>query len=77
MKQKILNYYRKHQLTILEVTTDYVDPANLLADPLNPENYVENMPEVTLQLSDADGELIAEGDSIDIIRALWELVQNQ
>ena len=77
MNEKILNYYRKHQLTLREVTTDYVNPANLLADPLNPDNYVENMPEVTLQLTDANGELIAEGDSIDIIRTLWELIQNQ
>lgn len=77
MNEQILNYYRKHQLTIVEVTTDYVNPANLLADPTQPDNYVENIPEVTLKLFDADGKLIAEGDSNDIIIALQDLIKNQ
>lgn len=77
MNEKILNYYRNHQLTIVEVTTDYVNPANLLADPTQPDNYVENIPEVTLKLFDADGKLIAEGDSNDIIIALQDLIKNQ
>lgn len=77
MNEKILNYYRNHRLTITEVTTDYVNPANLLADPTNPENYVENTPEITLNLYDANGNLLADGDSNDIITALENLVQNQ
>lgn len=77
MNEQILNYYRNHQLTIVEVTTDYVNPANLLADPTQPDNYVENIPEVTLKLFDADGNLLAEGDSNDIIIALQDLVKNQ
>lgn len=77
MNKQILNYYRNHQLTIVEVTTDYVNPANLLADPTQPDNYVENIPEVTLKLFDADGNLLAEGDSNDIIIALQDLVKNQ
>lgn len=77
MNEKILNYYRNHQLTIVEVTTDYVNPANLLADPTQPDNYVENIPETTLKLFDADGKLIAEGDSNDIIIALQDLIKNQ
>lgn len=77
MNEKILNYYRSHQLTIVEVTTDYVNPTNLLADPTQPDNYVENIPEVTLKLFDADGNLLAEGDSNDIIIALQDLVKNQ
>lgn len=77
MNEQILNYYRNHRLTITEVTTDYVNPANLLADPATPENYVENTPEITLHLYEADGNLIAEGDSNDIITALENLVKNQ
>lgn len=77
MNEKILNYYRKHQLTIVEVTTDYVNPANLLTDPTQPDNYVENIPEVTLKLFDTDGNLLAEGDSSDIIIALQDLAKNQ
>lgn len=77
MNEKILNYYRNHRLTITEVTTDYVNPANLLADPTNPENYVENTPEISLKLYDAGGNLIAEGNSDDIITALQTLVKNQ
>lgn len=77
MNEKILNYYRNHQLTITEVTTDYVNPANLLTDPTHPENYVENTPEITLHLYDADGNLLAKGDSDDIITTLQTLVKNQ
>lgn len=77
MNEQILNYFRNHQLTIVEVTTDYVNPANLLADPTQPDNYVENIPETTLKLFDADGNLLVEGDSNDIIIALQDLVKNQ
>ena len=77
MNEQILNYYRNHQLTIVGVTTDYVNPANLLADPTQPDSYVENMPEITLKLFDAYGNLLAEGDSNDIITALEDLVKNQ